>query len=136
MKITSEIERLYQDVGSEALCIADDLEGKLLVYAEIEDGAISSCMLYEKGEQCIPTFKFCSPSLKEFLIALWERWNEIPENKEWRAVAYLISDGDFTIDFTYPEQLDADETLQQRRPNVFSRYFGDATIDYSNPSLD
>lgn len=134
MNITSEIERLYQDVGSEALRIADGLDGKLLIYAEVEDGAIACCMLYDKGEQRIPTFKFCSPSLKEFLSDLWERWNEIPEYKEWRAVAYLVADGDFTIDFTYPDQIDSDETLQQRRPNVFRRYFGDVTIDYSNPS--
>ena len=136
MNITIEIERLYQDISSEALRLADDLEGKLLVYAEIEDCTIASGMLYDKGEQRIPTFKFCSPALKEFLSDLWERWNEISENKEWRAVAYLISDGDFTIDFTYPEQIDVDETLQQRRSNVFQYYFGDVAIDYSNPSLD
>jgi len=32
------IEQLYQDIGAVAREVADDLAGKLLVYAEVEDG--------------------------------------------------------------------------------------------------
>lgn len=58
-----------------------------------------------------------------------------PKTKKWQAVAYLIADDDFPIDSTYPEQIDSNEALQHRRPKVFNHYFGNVTIDYSNPSL-
>ena len=40
------IEQLYQDIGAVAREVADDLAGKLLVYAEVEDGVISADIFY------------------------------------------------------------------------------------------
>ena len=38
------IEKLYQEIGLEALEAANDLSGKLLIYAEVLDGVISADM--------------------------------------------------------------------------------------------
>jgi hypothetical protein len=42
----TDVEELFQEVGREAVAIAgDDLAGRLLVYAEVEDGVISADLL-------------------------------------------------------------------------------------------
>jgi hypothetical protein len=42
------VEDLFQEIGREAVEVAaDDLAGRLLVYAEVEDGAISTDLLYK-----------------------------------------------------------------------------------------
>jgi hypothetical protein len=40
------LEKLYQEIGQEALQAANDLSGKLLIYAEVSDGVISADMFY------------------------------------------------------------------------------------------
>ena len=44
--MNSTIEKLYQEIGQEALQAANDLSGKLLIYAEVSDGVISADMFY------------------------------------------------------------------------------------------
>lgn len=126
-------EDLYQKIGEEALSSVDDLNGRLLIYAEVEDGAQSDGILYEKGPKSTPTFKFCSDQLNALIYSLWEQWRRDPKNKEWKGMAYFIENGDLTLDFTYPDQMRSDEDMPERRPRVFQKYFGDVEIDYSDP---
>ena len=128
-----DIEGLYQEIGSEACALALDLQGKLLVYAEVEDGVISGNLFYEKGDAHVVTFKYCPEGLRDLIYSLWEKWNTYPGNAEWRAMTYLIQDGKFSIDLTYPEQMSLDEGLPERRPRVIEKYFGDVKVDYSKP---
>jgi hypothetical protein len=45
---TRSVEDLFHEIGREAVAISgDDLAGKLLVYAEVEDGVISADLLYQ-----------------------------------------------------------------------------------------
>jgi hypothetical protein len=131
--MNADIEGLYQDIGREAYAIAPDLNGKLLVYAEAEDGVISGSLFYEKGPGKVATFKFCPEILRDLIYSLWEKWSTHPGNAEWRAMAYLVQDGKFSIDLTYPEQMNPDEDLPERRQRVIEKYFGNTSFDYSNP---
>jgi hypothetical protein len=131
--MSNALEDLYQKIGAEVLSSIEDLNGKALIYAEVEDGALSDGILYEKGMNRTPTFKFCSAELSELIYSLWEEWKKNAKNKEWKGIAYLIEDGDFTLDFTYPDQMQSDEDMPERRPRVFKKYFGDVEIDYSDP---
>ena len=127
----SEIEELYGKIGREACSLAPDLQGRLLVYAEVEAGVVSGSIFYERGPSRVVTFKFCSQRLQDLIYSLWERWNACPGNEEWRAVEYSIEDEKFRIDFAYPEQMRLDEGLPERRPRVIEKYFGDSGVDYS-----
>lgn len=131
--MNADIESLYQEIGRESFAVATDLQGKLLVYAEVENGVISGSIFYEKGASRTVTFKFCPESLRDLIYSLWEKWSAQPGNAEWRAMAYLIQDGKFSIDMVYPEQITSDEGLPERRPRMAQKYFGDVKVDYSKP---
>ncbi|WP_420998491.1 hypothetical protein ACKI2N_032050 [Cupriavidus sp. 30B13] len=126
------VEQLYQDIGLAAIAIAKGLAGKLLLYAEVEDGAVSADMFYESAAGPVQ-FRFCPENLQQLVYSLWEAWKATPGNKEWRAMSYVVDDGKFNIELQYPDQIDPVEDVSDRRPVVVHKYFGDAKVDYSQP---
>jgi hypothetical protein len=130
--MSAKIEAMYQQIGQSALDLADGLAGKLLVYAEVEDGVISADLFYVKEGGTV-RFRFSSKALQELLYTFWEGWKEEPGNREWRAMSYVVDGGKFKLDLTYPDQINADEDISDRRPLVVKKYFGDAKVDYSKP---
>lgn len=127
------IEQLYQEIGQAALQRAEALAGKLLVYAEVEDGVIAADMFYV-NEAGVVRFQFCPKPMQSLIYSLWELWQEQPENREWRVLCYVIDGGKFSIDLTYPDQVKQDEEISDRRPRAIKQYFSDMRIDYSKPT--
>lgn len=132
--MSNDIESLYQDIGAEALAAAPDLQGALLVYAEVEDGAIAASLFYEKGSGRTVTFRDCPEALEDLLYELWLAWRATPGQAPWAAIDYVVRDGSFNIALTYPDQQDPDEGLPERRPRVIQKYFGNAKVDYTHPA--
>lgn len=131
--MNSKIEDLYQSIGRDALNVASALGGRLLIYSEVDSGVASADIFYvEEGSDAI-RFRFAPPSLQEQVYSLWTEWRKHPENREWRAMSYVIDAGKFTIDLTYPDQLVSGEALSDRRPQVVHKYFGDKKVNYSMP---
>jgi hypothetical protein len=62
--------------------------------------------------------------LRRTVYELWELRLQQPQNHEWRVMCYVIEDGRFGIDFTYPDNLGADEGLSDRRPQAIRKYLG------------
>jgi len=127
------IEKLIRNIGQEAMALADGLAGRLLVYAEVEDGVISADMFYVNSLAGSVRFRLCPESMRTLIQELWERWQVVPGNREWRVLAYVIDGGDFKIDFGYPDQINENEDLSERRPTAVKKYFGEAKVDYSKP---
>jgi hypothetical protein len=132
MNKTKTIENLYQEIATEALECAEDINGKLLFAADVKEGVVSSALVYEKGTEKVPTFKFVSSLLTDLTYELWEKWREDPKNTEWQGVELVVLNGDFHFDFMYADQL-ADEDFDDRREAIFERHFTNKKIDYSNP---
>ena len=130
--MNSTIEQLYQEIGLAALDLAEDLAGKLLIYAEVEDGVISADLFYV-NQAGVVRFRFCPEDMKDLIYSLWERWQEYPDNREWRVMCYIVDGGKFQIQLTYPDQVKKDEDASDRRPLAIKKYFGDMKVDYSNP---
>lgn len=102
------------------------------MYAEVEEGAVSADLFYIQSVNEPIRFRFCSPNMKNLIVALWEKWQSIPGNRDWRVMCFLIDGGRFNIDLTYPDQIDKDEDLSDRRPLAVQKYFGDIPVDCSN----
>ncbi|BCL90028.1 hypothetical protein ACNRD9_22770 [Ralstonia pseudosolanacearum] len=130
---TKQIEELYQAIGKLALRSATDLNGRLLVYAEVQTGVIESALFYERGEARVVTFRHCNDELSSVLYEIWKRWQEVPGNEAWFCLSYLVQGGKFQIDLAYPDQVDPDEGTPERRPRVVRHYFGEVKVDYSAP---
>jgi hypothetical protein len=133
--MNANIENLYQEIGQELLATVSDLQGKLLVYAEVQEGVIADSLFFERGNEHVVTFKFLTDKLQDLIYSLWEKWKSQPNESEWRAISYLLQDGNFTIDLTYPDQINSEEDQSERRPAINKKYFGDVKVDYSNPNL-
>lgn len=129
--MTKEIDSLYQAIGSEAMLATDGLSGRLVVYAEVEEGLIAPALYYQRGTDRSVHFEFCSSRLSDMLYALWECWRETPDYREWRTLAFVIDAGRFFVDLVFPEQVDPDETAEERRKRLVGAYFappqGDST---------
>jgi hypothetical protein len=126
------VEELPQEVGREAVAIAgDDLAGRLLVYAEVQDGVISADLLYRTRKGDVRLVLSPRP-LKEMAYELWQRWKAEPGNEEWRVMSYLVdTDGKLTIDLTYPE--DVDDEDDGGRERAVKKYFGDVKVVFDDP---
>ena len=127
------IDNFYQAIAEEALASAQNIDGRLLVYSEIEDGVVSADLFYVQSSDSKIRFRFGSSQIKDLIVSFWEAWRGTPGNREWRVMTFVIEGGAFNIDFNYPDQIDEDEDLSDRRPRVIKRYFGDSLVDYSNP---
>jgi hypothetical protein len=127
------LEKLYQEIGQEALQAANDLSGKLLIYAEVSDGVISADMFYVNNPSGSVRFRFCPRPLRNLILQLWEGWQKILGNKEWRVLCYVIDNGNFIIDLLYPNQVKNDEDVSDRRSLAVIKYFGNEKVDYSQP---
>ena len=121
----------FQAIGEVALEIAGEGAGKILIYAEVEDGQVAADLYFASTPDV--QFRFATPVLEDLILALWdhERWRE--GGQEWRTLAFVIEDERFAVDLGFPELLDPDEDIDDRRPGVIIRHFGDRLIDYSNP---
>ncbi len=127
------VEQLYQDIGGEAVATAgDDLAGRLLVYAEVEDGVISVSM-FSATEGDVVRFRLGSRSLQDLVYALWEVWQQQPGNSEWRIMCYIVDETKFRVALTYPDQISEGQDRAARRRAAVEKYFGDAKVDYSRP---
>lgn len=125
----NSIEDLYQEIGREAVRVAGkDLAGRLLLYAEAEDGVYYADLLYKNRKGDV-RLVLGEDRLGELVYELWERWKHEPGNEAWRVMAYVVDkDGRLTIDLTYPEDVDEEEDETDRRPRAVKKYFGDVRV--------
>jgi hypothetical protein len=134
---TTSVEDLFQEIGREAVALAGkDLAGRLLVYAEVEDRAVSADLLYKNREGAVRLVLGSRP-LKELVFDLWERWKAESGYAEWRVLSYVVdTDGKeakITIDLTYPDDVDVEEDVTDRRPRAVRKYSGDVKVIRPNP---
>ncbi|HYR53872.1 MAG TPA: hypothetical protein VEQ13_03025 [Methylomirabilota bacterium] len=141
MSATS-VEDMFQEIGREALAVAgDDLAGRLLVYAEVEDRVISTNLLYKNRQGDVRLLLSPRP-LDDLVYDLWQRWKAESGYKEWRVMSYIVDDLDvdnvdkdakMTIELTYPEDVDVEEDVSDRRPRAVKKYFGDVKVVWTDP---
>lgn len=128
----STIERMYSEIGLAALDFAEGLAGKLLVYAEIEDGVISADIFYV-NQAGVVRFRFSPKPMQELIYSFWKQWKELPGNRTWQTMSYVIDCGKFKIDLSYPDEINPAEDISERRLMVVKKYFSNAKVDYSKP---
>lgn len=132
LNMDAPIESMFQEIGQMAVHSAQGLNGRLLVYAEAQEGVISADLFYV-NEIGIVKFRFCSEALRALIYSFWERWREELGNSQWRTMAYVVDDGKIHIDLLYPDQVDTKQGLPHRRPGAIKKYFGEMKGDYYYP---
>jgi hypothetical protein len=105
-----------------------DAEGTFM-YAEAGDQWVEVGIFKDMGEQV--TYRHASDELEIAILDLWEAETDI--DKKWSVLHYTISNGKFSAEFQYPNDLDSDESSYERRPRALAARFGDKPVDYSDP---
>jgi hypothetical protein len=121
----------------EAVAIAgDDLAGRLLVYAEVEDGVISADLFYKNREGDVRLVLGPSP-LDDLVYEFWQRWKAEPGNEDWRLMSYIVDkdgeDAQMKIHLTYPDHVEVEGDLVDLRDRAIKEYFGAVMLVFDDP---
>jgi len=123
----------YQQIGSMVVVFSKSPQGKMLLYSEVEDCVISADVFIQDSIGSPVRFRFAPRPLRDLVYQFWETGEDLIAPRSWAAFQLVIEGGKFTVDFTYPDKLVAEEPTGQRRSRVVREHFPDATIDYSHP---
>jgi hypothetical protein len=124
----------YQRIGQAAIDVAEGADSKLLLYSEVEDGVISADLFFQSLGDTVVRFRFAPKVLQDLIYAFWESGDQKIKPCSWRAMEFVISDGKFSVELMYPEQVSADEDLSDRRPGAIAKVFPGLKVDYSKPN--
>ncbi len=106
-----------------------NVESSVLIYAEFEDGFVTSNIFLSSlaGVVC----QKCSEQLVNILHSHWEKSCSVDGNESWFSIAFFWSDNKFSIDVKYPNEVDLDEFITDRRPRVIKKFYNNIPITYS-----
>jgi len=120
-----------QAIGNAMLDGTGHAAGKILLYAEVEQGVISADLLWEDAGQRV-RFRFAPEPLKNTLYSYWAS-SEFAAAR-WRTFRCVVYQGRFDVHLSYPDKLVPTEDVSDRRPREIKAVFGDMPVDYSSPS--
>lgn len=75
-------------------------------------------------------FLFRWPLNERLSYALLELWEAQEEHDRWSELEYVLCDGKFEVAYFYPDEIDPEEDVIERRERSLQRHFGDKPIAY------
>ena len=123
---TDDSEHLLNEIGR--LLMADDqypLEPTLL-YAQLDINMIGESIFKELGNQ----FLYRWPVNERLPYALSELWELQEGDDRWAELKYVLRNGRFEVAYIYPEEIDPEEDILERRERSLLRHFGEKPIVY------
>ena len=122
----------YQRIGQAAVTECAGAE-RILLFSEMEDGVTSADLFFlNPGDEAVQ-FRFASREFQNLIYESWEKGAGEIQARSWLALTFTIDNGKFDAKFTYPDQVDSEEYLSDRRPLVVESHFPGMKIDYSRP---
>lgn len=123
---TDESDALLNEIG-QLLAQNRDYPGvDTLLYAEVGHGYIGESIFKILGNQ----FLYRDPLNRRLPYALLELWEAQEGDDRWSELEYVLRDGQFDVNYFYPDEIDPEEDLADRRARSVRRHFGDKPIVY------
>lgn len=125
-------EQLLNEIGQ--LLMADKeypLEPTLL-YAQLYHDMVGESFFKELGNH----FLFRWPVNRRLNYALLELWGAQEGNYWWAEMEYVLRDGRFEVAYFYPDEIDPEEDVLERRQRSLLRHFDEKPIVYPPLPLD
>ena len=123
---TDDSEHLLNEIGQ--LLMADGeypLEPTLL-YAQLDNNMIGESIFKELGNQ----FLYRWPLNERLPYALLQLWELQEGNDRWTELAYVLRDGLFEVVYIYPDEIDPEEDILERRERSLLRHLGKKPVIY------
>ena len=124
----------YQSLAQKIIVFCEKNPQKALLYAEVSDGVISADLFFSFPSEKIVNFRFAPKYLKDDIYEFWRVGDEKIKPCSWATLSFIVENGQFKVAFMYPDQLDPNEELSDRRPRKIVEYFPDLPVDYSRPN--
>ncbi len=98
------------------------------MYAEVDEGSCEAGVFLDEGEQVV----YFDPS-DELFDALFDLWEFAEADKKWVVLHYEVKNGAFAVRFSYPDQIDPEESSVERRERALQERYGDKPVIYPEP---
>lgn len=122
----NETERLLNEIGR---LLAQDREypfENTLLYAQLDHNMVGESIFKELGNQVL----YRRPVIEDLPDTLLDLWDLQEGHERWAEMEYLCRDGKFEVTYIYPDEIDPEEDLIERRARAVRRHFGDKPIVY------
>jgi hypothetical protein len=128
----TESERLLQEIGKLLMTDSEYPSAPTLLYAKLNHNVIRESIFKELGNH----FLFRWPVNERLAYALLDLWEAQDAQRRWSELEYVVRDGRFEVAYFYPDEIDPQEDLIERRTRALRRHFGDKPIVYPPLELD
>jgi hypothetical protein len=122
----NESERLLNEIGGLLMKDAEYPLEPTLLYAQLDHNMIGESIFKELGNQ----FLFRWPVNERLPYALLELWEAQDGQDRWSELVYVLRDGQFEVVYFYPDEIDPQEDVIERRERALRRHFGEKPIIY------
>lgn len=100
----------------------------IYAYAEVRDMFMSAGVYQDEGNRVA----YYTPK-HDFAEAVEDLWHLRTQEERWGAMRYEIVDGEFSVEFDYPDQFDPNEDEDVRQERALKARYGDKPIYYPPP---
>lgn len=97
-----------------------------LLYAQLDRDVVGESIFKELSNQVL----YRRPIIKRLPYALLDLWGAQEEVNRLMEMEYLLRDGRFDVAYVYPDAIDVEEDVVERRARAVRRHFGDKPIIY------
>lgn len=119
---------LLARIGQALANMIDGDPNGAFAYVEVREMWMAPSAFHDEGNRVV----YLATS-HEFDEAVEDLWYAKDAGIRWEAMRYEIVDGHFAVEFDYPDQLDTDESCDDRRERVLKARYGDKPICYPPP---
>jgi hypothetical protein len=123
---TDEINGLLNEIGQLLTADRDYPLEPTLLYAQLDDNMVGESIFKKLGNQILYRWAIN----RRLPFALLELWEAQDGGERWTELEYLCRDGRFEVVYIYPEEIDPDEDVVERRARAVQRRFGEKPIVY------
>jgi hypothetical protein len=124
--VGDEAEQLLNEIGSLLMQDEEYPSQPTLLYAQLASNMVGESIFKELGNQ----FLYRHPLNQRLPYALLDLWELQDGPDRWSEMEYVLRDGRFEVAYFYPDEIDPEEDLIERRTRSLQRHFGDKPIVY------
>jgi hypothetical protein len=126
--MTDEENKLLARIGQALASMINGDPNGAFAYVEVREMWMAPSAFHDEGNRVV----YLRTS-HEFDEAVEDLWYAKDAGSRWEAMRYEIVDGQFAVEFDYPDQLDPDESCDDRRERVLKARYSDKPIYYPPP---
>lgn len=122
----TESELLLNEIGGLLTEDSEYRSAPTLLYAQLDYNMIGQSIFKDLGDQLLYRW----PVNERLPYALLELWEDQEGNYRWSELESVLRDGSFEVAYVYPDEIDSNEGVIERRERALQRHFGDKPVVY------